>query len=83
MINQHGVDDAAYFDQLLPLATVASEPRYLARSNCADTPQANLNHHPLKAAARHRARRRATEVLIDNLYLGKTEISQTRLHRIL
>jgi hypothetical protein len=42
LINQHGVDDAAHLDQLLPVPAVAGKARHLPRRHRTDLTEANL-----------------------------------------
>src|ERR1700682_3877671 len=65
LINQHGIDDAAHLDELLPVTAVAGETRDFPRRDRTDLAQADLGHHSIKAGARDAACRRAPEIVID------------------
>src|SRR5450631_1087563 len=67
LIDQHGIDDAAHLDELLPVTAVAGETRDFPRRDRTDLAQADLGHHSIKASARDAARRRAPEIVIDRL----------------
>src|SRR5260221_13575957 len=59
LIDQHGIDDAAHLDQLLPSTTVAVDTRDFPRRDRTHLAQPHLRHHSIKAAARDAACRRA------------------------
>jgi hypothetical protein len=82
-IDQDGVDHAADFDQLLPLATVARKARDFARRHCADLAETHLGYHPLEPATRHQTGGRTPEILVDDFDLTPAHLHQPLLHRIL
>ncbi len=83
MIDQNRVDHAADLNELLPLTAVACKARYLACSHCSDPAQADFGHHALETAANLGAGGRSAQVLVDDLDVGETKITQPTLHRIL
>ena len=83
LIDENRVDDAAHLDQLLPVAAVAGEARDLAGADGADLAEADLGHHPFEARALHAAGRRAAEIVVDHLDLGKTQRRQPVPHGVL
>ena len=83
LVDQHGVDNAAHLDQLLPIAAVAGKARDLAGGNRAHFAEADLCHHPLEAGAHHTAGGRATEIVVDDLDLRPAESHQALAHRVL
>src|ERR1700680_2321884 len=83
LIDQHGIDDAAHLDQLLPVTAVAGEARDFPRRDRADLAQADLGHHSIKAGARDAACRRAPEIVIDRFDARPAQRRQTIAHRIL
>src|SRR5258705_7579906 len=64
LIDQHGIDNAAHLDQLLPVTAVAGETRDFPRPDRSDLAQADLGHHSIKAGARDTARPLAPEIVI-------------------
>ena len=83
LIDQQRVDDAAHLDELLPVAAIAREPRDLPGRHRADLAEADLGHHALEAGARGPARRRAAEVLVDDLDLGPAQLHEPVAHGVL
>src|SRR6202166_2128834 len=83
LIDQHGIDDAAHLDELLPVTAVAGETRDFPRRDRTDLAQADLSHHSIKAGARDAARRRAPEIVIDRFDARPAQCRQTIAHRIL
>src|SRR3984893_15354771 len=83
LIDQHGIDDAAHLDQLLPVTAVAGETRDSPRRDRTDLAQADLGHHSIKAGARDAARRRALEIVVDRIDARPAQRRQTIAHRIL
>ena len=83
LIDQHGIDDTANFDQLLPLATVARESRNLASGNRANASKTDLCHHPFETRACLRAGCRAAQILINYFNLVPAQLVQTIPHRVL
>ena len=59
------------------------EARNFPRTHRANLAEAHLGHHALEADALNTARRRAAEIVIDDLDLGPAERPQTTLHGIL
>src|ERR1700688_3600804 len=83
LIDQHGIDDAAHLDQLLPVTAVAGETRDFPRRDRTDLAQADLGHHSIKAGARDAACCRAPEIVIDRFDARPAQRRQTIAHRIL
>ena len=69
--------------RLPPLAAVARKARYLARGDRTDSPETHFGDHAFETATRHGAGCGTTQILINDLDLRKSQISQARLHRIL
>src|SRR3982075_3656307 len=67
LIDQHGIDDAAHLDELLPVTAGAGETRDFPRRARTALAQAALGHHSIKAGALDPARGRAAEIVIDRL----------------
>src|SRR5258708_24846772 len=82
-LDQHGIDDAAHLDELLPVTAGAGETRDFPRRDRTDLAQADLGHHSIKAGARDTARRRAPEIVIDRFDARPAQRRQTIAHRIL
>jgi hypothetical protein len=82
-IDQHGVHDAAHFDQLLPLATIPGEARHLAGRHRTNLAQAHVRHHPSKPCACDEPRGGPAQVVIHDLNVTPPELLQPVLHRIL
>src|SRR5258707_4836925 len=83
LIDQHGIDDAAHLDELLPVTAVAGETRDFPRRDRTDLAQADLGHHSIKAGARDTACRRAPKIVIDRFDARPAQHRQTITHRIL
>ena len=83
LVDQHGIDDAAHLDELLPVAAIAGKPRHLSRRNCTDLAEADLRDHPVEAGARDAAGGGPAEIGIDRLDAGPAERRQAVAHRIL
>lgn len=84
LVDEHGVDDTAHLDELLPIAAITGKPRHLPRRDCADLAEADLRHHPVKANARDATGgRRSAEIVIDRLDAGPAERCQAIAHRVL
>src|SRR5882724_11290345 len=56
LIDQHGIDDAAHLDELLPVTAVAGETRDFPRRDRTDLAQADLGHPPFDQSRRARRR---------------------------
>src|SRR5271166_771753 len=83
LIDQHGIDDAAHLDELLPVPTVAGEARHLSRRHRADLAETDLGDHALEPDAGDAARRRAAEIIVDGIDLRPAERCQAIPHSIL
>src|SRR5712691_9701867 len=73
LVDQHRVDDTAHLDELLPVAAVTGKARDLPGRDSSDLAEADLSHHPLEAGARHAARGRPSEIVVDRLDLAPAE----------
>ena len=73
LIDKQRVNDAAHFDQLLPLAAVARKARDFPGAYRSHFSQANLSHHPFQAGPRYAASCRSAKVFINDLHFGPTE----------
>lgn len=82
-IDQHGVHDAADFDELLPLATIPGEARHLAGRHRTDLAQTHVRHHASKPRACDESGGRPAQVVIHDLNVTPPELLQPVLHRIL
>jgi hypothetical protein len=80
---QRRLDVAANLDQLLTIATVARKAEHFARRYRTHTPETDFSHHTFEPATGYSARRRATQVFVDDLDFCEAQISQSDLHRIL
>ncbi|ANT54604.1 hypothetical protein A6B35_31905 (plasmid) [Mesorhizobium amorphae CCNWGS0123] len=49
LIDQHGIDDAAHLDELLPVTAVAGEARYFPRRDRTDLAEANFGYHSVES----------------------------------
>src|SRR6202163_2448294 len=77
LIDQHGIDDAAHLDELLPVTAVAGETRDFPRRDRTDLAQADLGHHSIKAGARDAACCRAPEIVVDRFDARPAQRRQT------
>src|SRR5215207_396605 len=83
LVDEERVDDAAHFNELLPISAVARKARDLPGGHCADLAQADLGDHALETGARGPAGGRAAEVLVDDLDLRPAELRETVAHGVL
>jgi len=83
LINQHGIDHATDFHQLLPLATVARKTGDLAGRDRTHLPEADLRDHALKSSPHDQPGGGPPQVFIHNFDLTPPQLSQPRFHRIL
>src|SRR4051794_6590581 len=83
LVDKQRVDDAAHFNELLPISAVAREARDLPGCHRADLAQADLGDHALEPGARGPAGGRAAEVLVDDLDLRPAELRKTVAHGVL
>src|SRR3954471_5831849 len=83
LVDEERVDDAAHFNELLPISAVAREARDLPGCHRADLAQADLGDHALEPGARGSAGGRAAEVLVDDLDLRPAELRKTVAHGVL
>ena len=78
LVDQHGIDDAAHLDELLPVAAVAGKPRHLPRRHRADLAETDFGHHAIEAGAFHIARGRAAEIFVDRFQSGTSPSCSSR-----
>ena len=62
-----GLDEAAEFQQVMPVATVAGETGRIEAEHRADLAGTERRHQPLEARARHHPARGPAEVVVDHL----------------
>src|SRR5262245_15175650 len=65
LINQQGIENAADFDQLLPLPTVARKSRYLAGGNCSNFSKhtsATMRSKPMRVTVPEAERPRSSSI---------------------
>ena len=83
LVDQHGIDDAAHLDELLPVAAVAGKPRHLPRRHRADLAETDFGHHAIEAGAFHIARGRAAEIFVDRFNPGPAKLLKPTPHGVL
>src|SRR5882724_2742697 len=83
LVDQHGVDDAAHLDELLPVAAVAGKARHLPRRNRPDLAETDFGDHPIEARAWDAASGRTAEIIIDRLNARPAKRRQAVAHGIL
>ena len=74
MVDEHGVDNTAHLDKVLPFAAVASKARNLPSRHSADLTQADIGDHAFEALSGNGTRCRATEVIVDHLDVLPAEL---------
>ncbi len=71
-IDDHGTDERAEIDQVVPIAAVAREPRRLDAEYSSDRAGADARNETLKARTIDNARPGPTEVVVDRRHGGET-----------
>lgn len=83
LVDQHGVDDAAHLDELLPVAAVAGKPRHFPRRDRADLAETDFRDHSVETGACDAAGGGPAEIIIDRLDARPPKRRQAIAHRIL
>ncbi|KEC70757.1 hypothetical protein RLPCCGM1_p0531 [Rhizobium leguminosarum bv. phaseoli CCGM1] len=71
MIDNTGFDKSAQFEQMMPVAPVAREPRRIEAQDSPDLASAEPGDQTVEAGPRYRSTRRSPEIVIDNLDVDK------------
>src|SRR5207245_7837012 len=66
------LDEAEQFEQVMPVAPIASEPGSIEAQNGADFSSAKPCHESLEAGSGHHPAGRAAQVVIDHLDVAET-----------
>jgi hypothetical protein len=59
------LDQATQLEQMMPVSTVARQPRSIKAYHCADISSANGSDQPLEARSVHRATGRTPEIIVN------------------
>jgi hypothetical protein len=83
MIDEEGAHQGAQVDQVMPVATIASEARGFEAEHGAYDPAAHGGHQPLEARPLYQPRSRAAQIFVDRLDAREAQGARRVCERIL
>lgn len=75
MIDNTGFNESAQFQQMVPVATISREPRRIEAQHGTHLARAQRRDQAIKAGPRHGSARGSSEIIIDDLNVGKTVVT--------